>query len=94
MEERCKFLKRGDGVQATYTIDCCLVPCVSWEACYLCEMKTPFLLLGFALATSLSAYNVPNGMSSLRDLEKAQARAKEAGKPLVLVVAIKSQPET
>lgn len=40
------------------------------------------------------AYEIPKGMVGIGDLERAQESAKEDGKPVILVVAIKTQPET
>lgn len=50
------------------------------------------LMLLFSLVCH--AYEVPKGMVGIGELEKAQAKAQESGKPVVLVVAIKTQPET
>ncbi len=40
------------------------------------------------------AYEIPQGVVGISELEGAQKTAKEKGKPVVLVVAIKTQPET
>ena len=57
-------------------------------------MKRLFLFLSVLLTGWLGAYNVPKGVLSISELEQAQQKAKESGKPLVFVVAIKTQPET
>jgi hypothetical protein len=50
------------------------------------------LLLFFALVCG--AYEIPKGVIGIGELEKAQQMSKASGKPVVLVVAIKTQPET
>ena len=54
------------------------------------------VILGMLLATTAfcTGYEIPKGMVGVSELEKAQQKAKESNKPLVLVVAIKTQPET
>lgn len=52
---------------------------------------TLFFLACFA---KLGAYEIPAGVSGMGELEKAMARAKASGKPVALVVAYKTQPET
>ncbi len=50
-----------------------------------------------ATAASLSqvcAYEIPTGVYGIGELEKAQEQAARTKKPLVAVVALKSQPET
>ncbi|GHC43568.1 hypothetical protein [Roseibacillus persicicus] len=46
------------------------------------------------LVACAGAYEIPQGVMSISELEKAQQKAKESNKPVVLVVAIKTQPET
>ena len=57
-------------------------------------MNRLFFILSACLVGWLGAYEVPKGVLSISELEKAQQKAKESGKPVVLVVAIKTQPET
>ena len=57
-------------------------------------MKIPVALLLLTLAHWSSAYEIPQGVKSISELGKVQAEAKAGKKPVVLVVAIKTQPET
>ena len=57
-------------------------------------VKRLFFFLSALLIGWLGAYNVPEGVLSVSELEKVQQKAKESGKPVVFVVAIKTQPET
>lgn len=41
-----------------------------------------------------SAYEIPKGVLAIGEIEQAQSEAKASGKPIVLVVGLKSQPET
>ncbi|MBK1833698.1 hypothetical protein [Roseibacillus ishigakijimensis] len=52
------------------------------------------LMLLFGGLLALGAYEIPTGVVGLSGLEQAQKKAKAAQKPVVLVVAIKTQPET
>lgn len=54
------------------------------------------MILGslLALAAFCQGYEIPKGMVGVSGLEEAQRKAKESGKPVVLVVAVKTQPET
>lgn len=51
-----------------------------------------FLTALFSLAAA--GYEIPIGVVGIGELEKAQEEAKLSGRPVVLVVAIKTQPET
>ncbi|MGJ8726321.1 MAG: hypothetical protein ACSHYB_17365 [Roseibacillus sp.] len=57
-------------------------------------MKRLLFFLSALLIGWLGAYEVPQGVLSVSELEKVQQKAKESGKPVVLVLAIKTQPET
>ena len=52
------------------------------------------ILLALLFASLCGAYEIPKGVVGIGELEKAQQQAKQSGKPVVLVVAIKTQPET
>lgn len=52
------------------------------------------ILLFFVFLSGLGAYEIPEGVSGMGELDKAMARAKASGKPIALVVAYKTQPET
>lgn len=54
------------------------------------------LLVWLALLFSLvcGAYEIPKGVVGFSELKQAQEKAKASGKPVVLLVAIKTQPET
>lgn len=57
-------------------------------------MSKSVVLLALLLTAICGAYEVPKGVVSISELEKAQTKAKESGKPVVFVLAIKTQPET
>lgn len=57
-------------------------------------MKQLVIFVTLLLSVLCAAYEVPKGVVGIGELEKAQRKAKETGKPVVLVVAIKTQPET
>lgn len=51
-----------------------------------------WLVLLFSLVCG--AYEIPKGVVGFSELKQAQEKAKASGKPVVLLVAIKTQPET
>lgn len=56
---------------------------------------TKFLAVVLLLTSSFCfGYEIPKGVLGISELEKAQQSAKTSKKPVVLVVAIKTQPET
>lgn len=57
-------------------------------------MKRFLALLSILCALLASGYEIPSEAVGVSELEKAQQNAKQAGQPVVLVVAIKTQPET
>lgn len=57
-------------------------------------MAPRILFLFFVGLAGLAAYEIPAGVSGMGELDKAMARAKASGKPVALVVAYKTQPET
>lgn len=57
-------------------------------------MVPRILFLFFVGLAGLAAYEIPAGVSGMGELDKAMARAKASGKPVALVVAYKTQPET